>query len=349
MGKAVVGERTARKRPTYLPRRHGGAIKRYLGGAVAVAVIAVLAVPAAATPPGRNGAIVWQRQSDSGPPHLWVASPDGSGARQVFATVRDRGESEGTFSPTDPNLMFFTRSSGSPLSQDIYSGNLASGEVTRVTRVRSAEDAPTVSPDGTKIAYYTIPRPRRPDLPLPPSRIHVANLDGSGDRAITPRPRDSVDPDWSPDGSRIVYVEVRLVGRPEQLQVRLAVINADGTGRRALTAFGGPNEANPKWMPDGRTIVYERQRERGTRSDIVAVSATGGAPRPVLATPAWETNPVPSPDGTRLVFTSDRDRRGRERLGPGFEVYTMALDGSGVARLTNNRRPDLFPDWQRLP
>jgi Tol biopolymer transport system component len=324
-------------------------MKRYMGGAVAVAVVAVLAAAAAATPPGRNGAIVWQRESRSGLSHLWVAGPDGSGAWQVFATVRDRGESEGTFSPTDTNLMFFTRSSGSLLSADIYSGNLASGAVTRVTRARSAEDAPTVSPDGMRIAYYTVPRPRRLDLAIPPSRIHVASLDGGDDRAVTPRRRGSVDPDWSPDGRRIVYVEVRLVGRREQAQTRLAVINADGTGRRALTAFGGPDEANPKWMPDGRAIVFERQRERGTRSDIFAISATGGTARPILATPAWETNPVPSPDGTRVVFTSDRDRRGRERLGPGFELYTMALDGSDVARLTNNRRPDLYPDWQRLP
>jgi hypothetical protein len=34
---------------------------------------------------------------------------------------------------------------------------------------------------------------------------------------------------------------------------------------------------------------------------------------------------------------------------PAFEIYTMALDGSGIARLTNNGRPDIFPDWQRLP
>jgi Tol biopolymer transport system component len=324
-------------------------MRRCLGGAVAVAVVAAVAVPAAATPPGRNGAIVWQRESRSGPSHLWVAGPDGSGARQVFATVRDRGESEGTFSPTDPNLMFFTRGSTSLFSKDVYSGNLASGAVTRVTRGRSADDAPTVSPDGTRIAYFTLPRPRHLEVRIPPSRIHIAKLDGSADRAITPRRRDSIDPDWSPDGGRIVYVEVRLVGRREQVQTRLALINADGTGRRALTAFGWPNEANPKWTPDGRTIVFERQRKGGTRSDIVAISANGGTPRPILATPASETNPVPSPDGTRIVFTSDRDRRGRDRLGPGFEVYTMALDGSGVSRLTNNRRPDLYPDWQRLP
>ena len=49
------------------------------------------------------------------------------------------------------------------------------------------------------------------------------------------------------------------------------------------------------------------------------------------------------------MFTSDRDRRGRERLGRGFEVYTMAVGGAHVVRLTNNRRLNAFPDWERLP
>jgi Tol biopolymer transport system component len=71
--------------------------------------------------------------------------------------------------------------------------------------------------------------------------------------------------------------------------------------------------------------------------------------RVILSTKAWETNPVPSPDGTRIVFTSDRDRRGRERLNPGFELYTIAVDGSDIVRVTNNRQLDFFPDWQRLP
>ena len=71
--------------------------------------------------------------------------------------------------------------------------------------------------------------------------------------------------------------------------------------------------------------------------------------RKILATKAWETNPVPLPDGTRIVFTSDRSKRGRTRLNRRFDVYTMAVDGTDIDRVTNNRRLDLFPDWQRLP
>jgi hypothetical protein len=43
-----------------------------------------------------------------------------------------------------------------------------------------------------------------------------------------------------------------------------------------------------------------------------------------------------------------RDRRSRDRINRGFELYTMAVDGSAVVRLTNKRSIDFFPDWQRL-
>ncbi|MCW3015431.1 MAG: tolB [Solirubrobacterales bacterium] len=327
---------------------------------LALAGVTALVGLAAATPPGTNGRITWQREpaTPNGFPHLWTANPDGSDARQPFSAVPNRGDIEGTFSPTDANVMFFTRFAPSPFAADLYRGDLATGAVTRVTRAQSADIAPTVSPDGTKLAYFAVPRPRHINLdrPPPPERIRVANLDGSGGRMLTARRLRSIDPDWSPDGRRIVYAERRFVKGREAAQIRLVVMNADGTGRRAITAFGDRDELNPKWMPDGKTIVFERGQPRGMRSDIAAISPDGGPQRTILATGAWETNPIPSPDGTRIAFTSDRDRRGDRlgpgsgtRLGPGFEVYTMALDGSGIVRLTNNKVPDLFPDWQRLP
>jgi len=69
---------------------------RLTGGAVAFALFAVLAASAAATPPGHNGLIGWQQESRTTPPHLWVANPDGSAARQVFANAPSEGEIEVT-------------------------------------------------------------------------------------------------------------------------------------------------------------------------------------------------------------------------------------------------------------
>ena len=317
----------------------------------ALLLSALLATPVQATPPGRNGLIVWQREGREVPPRLWVANPDGTGARQVFRGNRRQFEFEGTFSPTDPNAMFFSRGTlpFRPFVENLYRGDLRTGATTRLAGgANTADIAPTVSPDGTRLAYFAVRRaPVGEGEPPPPMEIRVANIDGSGARQITPRRILAIDPDWSPDGTRIVYTEARVRG--DRVDNRLAMMNADGSERRALTQYGGPGEINPKWTPDGRTIVFERIRETGRRSAIVAMPSTGGAGRVIYDSRGWDTNPIPSPDGTRILFTSDRHRPGRERGNNGFELYTMGFDASGLTRLTTNRSFDIFPDWQRLP
>ena len=317
---------------------------------LAVILAALFATPALATPPGRNGMIIWQQESGESPPRLWVANPDGSGAHRVFRGSSRQAEFEGTFSPTDPNAVFFSRGAFPfrPFSEDIYRGDLATGAVTRVVGAKTADIAPTVSPDGTRLAYFAVTRaPLDEDSPPPPQRIIVANVDGTAARAVSPRRGFAADPDWSPDGTRLVYTEARVVG--DRVDNRLVIVNADGTGRRALTQYGGRTEINPKWTPDGQTIVFEHLRDAGRRSSIMAMPSAGGSPRVIYDSRGWDTNPIPSPDGTRILFTSDRHRRARDRINPRFELYTMAIDGSDVVRLTNNRRIDFFPDWQRLP
>ena len=314
--------------------------------ALAVGLLGVSAATSVATPPGTNGQIAWQRESTNTPPHLWVANPDGSQAREVFAED-DAGTFGPAFSPVKAGSLAFTRATQKPFSEEIFLGDLATGQVRRLTNSKKASIAPTFSPDGSRVAFFSI-RPPRGDRPPGLERIVVMNLDGTGRRPLTPKNRPSVDPDFSPDGTRIAYVESRPVGSLG-VDYRLMVMNVDGSRRRAVTAYGGRREVNPKWLPDGTGLVFESFNRRGLKSDIERIGLDGRGRRSVLATPAFETNPVPSPDGTRIVFTSDRDRRGPTRLGPGFEVYTMKLDGTDIVRLTTNNEADMSPDWQRLP
>jgi TolB protein len=324
--------------------------RRSVGIVAVAAVLFGLAVaPAGATPPGRNGMLAWMRQIGDRPPDLWVANPDGTAQRRVLS-ARANVEAEPAWSPVAPTTLAFIRETPSQ-RQEVWVGDVATGAIRQVTRHRTFTFAPSYSPDGARIVYDTdrdFPPAKSENDPPPPPEIYVVNADGTGTRRLTRDRLDSIDPQFSPDGTRIVFCEARSLDGGRSFRNRIAVMNADGSGRRALTAFGGPNEVNPEWMPDGQRIVFEFLRTTGRRSDLGIMNADGTGVRPLLATGAYETNPVPSPDGTRIVFTSDRDRPGRTRLGPGFEVYTMAPDGTGVARLTNNRTPDLFPDWQRL-
>ena len=102
----------------------------------------------------------------------------------------------------------------------------------------------------------------------------------------------------------------------------------------------------------GPSIAFEQNKLFDVRqSDIWVTNADGSSKTRLTNTRVHETYPVFSPDGTRIAFSGDRDNRNlsKGRLGRGFELYTMAADGSDVVRVTNNRRADLFPDWQPLP
>ena len=91
--------------------------RRILGvSALTVGLVGVCAATALATPPGTNGQIVWQQESSDAPPHLWVANPDGSQAREVFAED-DAATFEAAFSPVNPGALAFTRATPGPFQR----------------------------------------------------------------------------------------------------------------------------------------------------------------------------------------------------------------------------------------
>ena len=311
-------------------------------------VSAPVALSAGATPPGANGKLLFERETRDGTrggTDMFTVAADGSGVTRL--TGQRGTEGDASWSPDGSKVAFTRARNPEEGPYEIWVMNADGSGLRQLTRHRGFSIAPAWSPDGRKIVYATnaVRRQR--------TGLYVMNSDGSGTQRLrTSRTRDYSDPSWSPDGARIAFAILRSGETPREFDSSIAVVDADDGGNlRRLTRPGGPDELNPNSSPSGSQIAFERNRLFNVgQSDIWVMNADGSGKRRITATRVYETNPVFSPDGTRIAFTDDRDNRrlSRERLGRGFELYTMALDGSGVVRVTTNRRTDAFPDWQPL-
>jgi Tol biopolymer transport system component len=142
-------------------------------------------------------------------------------------------------------------------------------------------------------------------------------------------------PDWSADGSAIVFVQKAGSGRRET--AKLWVVAPDGTGLRQLTRGAGYDVA-PRWSPDGTKVAF--QRKIGKRfSDIYVINADGSGTRRLTRAVEGETSPAWSPDGRRIAYTKSASAR------PDFDVWTMNANGSRQKRLLRSPKIQLEPDW----
>ena len=308
---------------------------------------AALAVPAAATFPGTNGRLVFERPTRDGA-NLFSVAPDGSGLTRLTNRKGVEGDSSG--SPDGSKIAFACAKNPEQGSFEICGINADGSGFTQLTRHGTFSIAPAWSPDGTKIVYSTL-KGAGDHL-----RLYVMNADGSGKQLLTRNRRGTysyTDPQWSPDGATIAVALIKAGDTPRAFDSGIALIDADNGGNlRRLTPRGERDELNPNWSPDGTKIAFEVNKLFDLRqSDIWRMNADGSGKQRLTKSKFFETNPVFSPDGTRIAFTGDRDNRNlsKQRLGRGFELYTMATDGGDLIRVTDNRLPELFPDWQPLP
>src|SRR5438445_11405870 len=75
-------------------------------------------------------------------------------------------------------------------------------------------------------------------------------------------------------------------------------------------------------------IVFARVFPNAGQIGLFIAAADGTDEHPLLARPDVDYDPVWSPDGGSIVFTSDRDGSA--------DLYRVAPDGSGLERLTDN-------------
>jgi Tol biopolymer transport system component len=180
--------------------------------------------------------------------------------------------------------------------------------------------SPSWSPDGTRIAFVSA---RSGD-----EEIYVARANGAGIARLTVLPGSDLSPDWSSDGLQLTWSRDREIW----------TMSAFGSDKRRLVrkAKSWHEHHTPVWH--GARVVYSSNRVSNFNAELFQAPAkrltfTKGSDG-VLGDDGM---PDFSPDGRRIVFTSNRDQQG--------EIYVMNANGTGPKRLTRRPGDDWAPDY----
>src|SRR5215210_950173 len=197
---------------------------------------------AAFSPDGRRLAV---GRGDKDSRSLVVARYDGRHARRVTRRQQLRLDEFPDWSPDGRSLLFQRRAEEGGRSIQL----LAAG----ATREIAKGLYPAWSARG-RIAFVVAERRKR--------AVHVLDRPGKASRRLVAGSQ----PDWSPNGHRLVYRTPRG---------EIALVAADGSRHRSLRTTGW----EPSFSPDGRWITYANRRA------IYVIRARGSSPRRVASGP----------------------------------------------------------------
>jgi dipeptidyl aminopeptidase/acylaminoacyl peptidase len=194
------------------------------------------------------------------PVQVWEIGIEG-GAQKLLSTDCNGVpakcmDSAPAYSPDGKRIAFVR---GTETSSVVAIRDLASGGVTILDPTRSSSsdvwlDEPSWSPDGRQIVYEKVIHDPVQDK-VTDTRIFTVNADGTAPHELAlPAETPWGDPDWSPDGTRIVFgaYPIRYMGSGKS---EVYSARPDGTDLQQLGHLG-VGSGGPSWTSDGAHIIY---------------------------------------------------------------------------------------------
>ena len=220
---------------------------------------------------------------------------------------------------------------GSLIASRYFVGNRREfdvGATEQVTNDPGIEVTPALSPDGKMLAYAG----------GEPGRTSIFVRQVSGGEAI--RLSGGLAPQWSPDGSKLVFVD----------SVGIAMVPAlGGSAQRLIRNAEGAFATSPTWSHDGKLLAYTQLLVDGKGNGVWIANADGTDPRKIMT--AKEPHSLSwSLDDGRLAFV---DGNSAFVYGSGgvfgniapSSLWIVGRDGKGAAPLTDQTHHSISPVW----
>ena len=267
---------------------------------------------------------------------LWAARADGSERRLLGAGDQP------VWSPDGSRLAYVTG------GEDQSQIRLLGGGAVTPLRKGVSDGSPAWSPNGAALVFARFTRRNERYR----SSIVVVDPATGAERVLVtkslfPGWEYLSEPDWSPDGTTIAYTHSWLDREADIRPDVWTIPAAGGTPRRLIR-----DAQSPDWSPDGGRLAYGSVRDRnGTRctsdecwfaGELYTAAADGSDQRRLTRNQGDDTGPEWSPDGSRILFASDRN----VPEGDSAEIYSVAADGSCLTWLTNGTPSSTSAAWR---
>ena len=147
---------------------------------------------------------------------------------------------------------------------------------------------------------------------------------------------------WSPDGKRIAFAAKSATGD------RLYIVDAASGKLVRKLSFPLDGIYFPNWSPLGDRIAFCGLKDG--HSDLYLTNPDGSALQRLTADLYDDREPAWSPDGSRLVFASDRaiaadSVRGDTLRFSGYRLFTITAGGDSLACITPDEQTAMSPNW----
>jgi Tol biopolymer transport system component len=205
---------------------------------------------------------------------------------------------------------------------DVYSVRPGGQDLRRLTTDPGFDACAAYSADGRRIAYCS-------GQGGGPVQVWTMKQNGTDKQQVTHMSGPAIFPDFSPDGSQIVFT-AQPAGSPTR---DIYVVGSDGNGLTRLTSGVG-NNVYPAFSPDGSKIVFNSNR---TGTSQVYVMNADGSGQTQLTFDSAPKDQVPdwSPDGSKIAYLADTHGIS-DVVNPSWgDIRVMNADGSGQHPITS--------------